>query len=68
MTEPRTRRDLIIATVRDAVSDLLYYDRKEDADLPRGAIQEAIAAGEISVDEIVGLFRSEVQSGVADTP
>jgi len=61
MTE---RRKNIENTVEDLVSNFLYYDRKEDEDLPRGAIEEAVAAGEITVDEIVALFRKGVEERV----
>lgn len=56
-----TRRDLILATVGDLVGELLYYGRREDEDLGRGEIEEAIAAGEITVDEIVSRFREKVE-------
>jgi hypothetical protein len=51
------RRELILATIDDAVTDLIYYDRKEDEDLPRGEIEKAVKAGEITADEIVERFR-----------
>ncbi len=57
----KTRRDRIYATVDDLVSNFLYYDRKEDEDLPRGAIEEAVKNGEISVDDIVGRFRARLR-------
>jgi len=60
----RVRRDHIVATVSDLVGSLLYYDRKEDEDLPRGAIEEAIAAGEVTIDEIVDLFRREMTDAI----
>lgn len=47
-------------TICDLVSDFLYYDRKEDEELPVGAIEELIENGDISVDEIVGIFREEL--------
>lgn len=55
-----SRYDLIVDTVTDLVSDLLYYDRKEDEQLPRGAIEEAIQQDEITVDEIVEVFRDKL--------
>lgn len=51
-------------TISDMVSNFLYYDRKEDEDLPRGAIEEAIEAGEISIREIVEAFRNELNRGL----
>lgn len=56
-----TRREFIIAEVSDLVDNFLYYDRKEDETLPRGSIEEAIKAGEVSVDEIVEVFRRELE-------
>jgi hypothetical protein len=52
----KTRRELILGHVEDLVSNFLYYDRKEDEDLPRGSIEEAVKVGEITVDEIVAEF------------
>lgn len=60
----RTRRQNILACTSDLVGALLYYDRKEDEDLPRGAIEEAIAAGETSVDEIAAVFRAYLERGL----
>lgn len=60
-----TRRELIEATVGDMVKNFLYYDRKEDEDLPRGAIEEAIGKGEISQKEIVKLFKKKLKEGLA---
>lgn len=51
-----TRRGRILACVRDLVSAFLYHDRKDDRDLPIGAIEEAIDNGEITVLEITEAF------------
>lgn len=56
-----SRRVTIQNTVTDLVANLFYYARKEDEDLPVGGIQEAVAAGEITVDEIVAQFADEVR-------
>jgi hypothetical protein len=55
----------ILGTVEDGVSNLLYYDRKEDEDLPLGAIDEAVRLGEVTIDEIVDLFRTKLCEGLA---
>ena len=52
----KTRRQQIEDTTTDLLGTFLYYGRKEDEDLPRGAIQEAVKLGEITVEEIVGIF------------
>lgn len=51
-------KKIILDTVSDLVADFYYYDRKEDEELPRGAIEAAIERGEITVDEIVEHFRA----------
>lgn len=57
-----------LQTIKDTVSDLvgrlLYYDRKEDEDLPRGAIEDAIRDSDISEAEIVDLFAQELGKGL----
>jgi hypothetical protein len=57
-------RDIIFATVDDLVTDFLYYDRKEDEDLPVGSIQDAIHTSVISLDELVARFRENVEKGM----
>ncbi len=59
-----TRREIILATVCDLVADLLWYDRKEDEELPRGAIEAAIRAGEVTEAEIVAEFALRLSDGV----
>lgn len=46
----------------DLVTDFLYYDRKEDEDLPMGAIQKALQENEITADEIVNKFSESIKS------
>lgn len=43
--------------ISDSVSNLMYYDRKEDECMRVGTIEVAIAEGVISVDEMVEEFR-----------
>lgn len=50
------RRELILTRASDLMGAFLYYDRKEDDELPRGEIEAAIAADEITVDEIIEVF------------
>ena len=57
-------KTLILGNVADLVSDFLYYDRKEDEDLPKGAIELAIENGEITVDEIVEHFRKSLEDNL----
>lgn len=59
-----TRRQIIEATIRDAVADVMFYRRKEDEDLPVGGIEEAIAAGEVTVKDMVEWFCDELMKSV----
>jgi hypothetical protein len=47
---------------RDCVAGLLYYDRKEDEELPRGVIEQAIKDGVISVTDMSNVFGSRICS------
>jgi len=55
-----TKKEIILNEVSDLVGNFMYYDRKEDDELPRGSIEEAIERGEITVDEICAKFRDEM--------
>jgi hypothetical protein len=59
---PLPVRDRILNVVSDLVGDFMYYDRKESEHLPVGAIEQAIADGVITVDEIVAKFREGVSA------
>lgn len=54
-------KDLILRKLDDLVSCFLYYDRKEDEDLPLGAIGEAVESGEITVEDMVVRFGELLQ-------
>ncbi len=59
-----SRRQRILDTASGLVSKFMYYDRKEDEDLPRGAIQAAVKAGEITADEIVDRISVLIRAAV----
>ena len=58
----RSRREIIEAVASDLMSDFMYYDRKEDEDLPVGAIEKAIEDGEITIEEILDIFKKQLES------
>jgi len=62
----KTRREIILDTISDSITDLFYYDRKEDEDLPRGAIEKAVRNGEITVDEIVTAWTEGVEEALKE--
>ncbi len=59
-------KELILGTIDELVADFLYYDRKEDEDLPRGAIDDAVNSGSITVDEMVNHFRQKLEEGLEE--
>lgn len=61
----KTRREKIINVLDDHLSKLIYYDRKEDEELGVGDIERAIIAGEITVNELIELFRLGLETAVA---
>ena len=48
----------------DLVSNLLYYDRKEDEELDRDDIANTIRSGRMTVDRMVEHFRKKIEEGV----
>lgn len=64
----KSRRQTILDIVSDLVADFVYYDRKESESLPLGALDAAVRAGEISVDEIVAHFRASLSGLEEETP
>ena len=57
-------KEIILSAVDDLVAEFLWYDRKEDEDLPRGTIQDAIAAGEVTIAEITAQFHASLLEGL----
>ncbi len=57
-------KETVLITVDDLVSDFLYYGRKEDEDLPRGAIEDAIEDGSITIEEIVARFETGLRDRI----
>jgi hypothetical protein len=60
------RKQAILETVADLAEGLVVHDREEDEELPRGSIQEAIAAGEITADEIIAHFALRLWATLED--
>jgi hypothetical protein len=58
------RKTQILGAIEDLVGSFLYYDRKEDEDLPEGSIQNAIADGLITADEIIKQFSDTLREGL----
>lgn len=56
--------DVIEDAIQDLVLNLLDFDRREDEDLPRGAIEAAVEADFVTVDEMVEMFRVALTTGL----
>lgn len=52
--------ELVGNTVKDLVGSFLYYDRKEDEDLPLEDLEDAFKSGEINSTEIACIFLLEL--------
>ena len=49
-------KQIILDTITDMCRDLLYYNRKDDEELPRWAIEKALEEWIITKQEIVEHF------------
>jgi len=54
-------KQMVLNAIDDMIRNFLYYDRKEDEDLPRGEIERFIEEGELSVEEIVERFTTSLR-------
>lgn len=57
----KEREELILGIVEDLVADFLYYDRKEDEELPRGEIEAALKKRPDFVFDIINKFAAEIK-------
>jgi len=51
---------LITLVIKDAVSNVLFYDRKEDEELTLEKLTEALRSKEITAEFIINTFRLAV--------
>ena len=52
--------------IKDLVSSLLYYDRKEDEDLGLYEIEEDIKNGEYTAEDIIEVFAKEIRETLTE--
>ena len=57
--------ELIENTIEDLVYSFLYYDRKEDEELPVGSIQKALMDRLITQEEIINKFVKCLNEGLS---
>lgn len=56
----------IFNSLEKTFGDFFYYDRKEDEDLPRGVIQQAVRVGVVTRDELVKECTRHIDEGLAE--
>lgn len=54
----------ILGLIEDSISDLMYYDRKDDEDCPRGEIEEAVELGKVTIEEMVAAFEKHLREAL----
>lgn len=66
--ELRKAREHALNRIEDLVGALLYYDRAEDEDLPRGLIELLVDSGLLTPEEMVEHFRKHLLPHFPITP
>jgi len=62
----KNKKEKILEAVKDSMADLLYYNRKEDEELPINAIEDAIIEGEIAPREIFDVVVVSLKDSVVE--
>jgi hypothetical protein len=52
----------ILSSIDDLVANFMYYDRKEDEDLPLNAIENAVKTGKITIEDMTERFKIRLTS------
>lgn len=53
-------------TVKDMVTDFLYYDRKGDESLSQDDLYKSFKSGETTIYEVVELFKNQLTEGLSE--
>lgn len=59
-------KEIILNTVDDLCSSFLYYNRKEDEELSFQQLYQAVKTGEISIEDIVDRFKTNLENTFND--
>jgi len=57
-------KKIVLCTVEDLVAGLLYYDRKEDEDLPLGSIEKMVKNGKVTIEEMIEAFNKALKEAM----
>lgn len=58
------QRARVFNCVDDLVSGFLYYDRKEDEDLPLGKIEELVSQTWLTIGEVAAYFENRLRERI----
>ena len=61
-----TKKEIFLGLIADSVSNLCYYDRKDDEDLSVDDVEELLTSGEVTLDEILETFAKEFRENYPD--
>lgn len=53
-------KELLKATVQDAVAEIFYYGRKNDDEFPKEKLDKLLESGWVSKKEVVKWFEEEI--------
>ena len=62
--ERRAQLKILDDTICDSVKNFIYYDRKEDQQLPKGEIERMLEDGGTSIKFIIRRFTEELKKGL----
>ena len=63
----KTKLQEFECAIQDVVSDLLYYDRKEDESLTIEDVKNLFKGGEMTPESAANIFLKSVKSAMSDT-
>jgi len=66
MSSTLSKKELFLGIVQDTVTNLLYYDRKDDEQLSCNDISTLIDNGEVSLKELIDAFKKKIIQNYPD--
>jgi hypothetical protein len=64
MDTQKLNKEMVTNAIKDLVSNFIYYDRKEDEDLPLGAIEAMLGKNMFTIQDMVDLFHEELTKAI----
>lgn len=60
----KVTKEYILGLIEDSVSELLWYQRKDDTECPVGEIENAIKSGVLEAKEMVSKFEESLMKNL----